>query len=246
MLDSLTRRDFVALAAAASIGARSAASSLDALPHGPPPAGPVVLFQGDSVTDCGRDRTDQAPNSTSALGTGYPLLIASTLLMSQPARGWQCFNRGTSGDKVPDLSARWAVDTLGLKPSVLSVLVGVNDYWRRRTHGYKGTLHDYESALTALLDSTRKALPSIRLVVVEPFVLRTGAVDATWFPDFADRQAAAARVAQRVGATFVTLQATFDTLASTPGPAYWASDGVHPTAAGHAVIAERWRASVRL
>jgi len=246
VIDPLTRRDFVALAAAAGLGAQSATFPRGTSPHEPPPAGRVVLFQGDSVTDCGRDRTDVGPNSTSALGAGYPLLIASALLMAQPAQGWQFFNRGRSGDKVPDLAARWAVDTLRLKPGVLSVLVGVNDYWHRRTHGYKGTVEDYASALAALLDSTRKALPSVRLVVLEPFVLRTGAVDATWFPEFTNRQVTAARVAQRAGATFVALQSTFDRLSATPGPAYWASDGVHPTAAGHAVIAERWRLAVNL
>ena len=41
---------------------------------------PVILFQGDSITDAGRDRTSAAENNASALGGGYPMLAASQLL----------------------------------------------------------------------------------------------------------------------------------------------------------------------
>ncbi|HZS59593.1 MAG TPA: hypothetical protein VFA43_10010, partial [Gemmatimonadaceae bacterium] len=80
-----------------------------------------------------------------------------------------------------------------------------------------------------------------RVVVLEPFVLKTGAVDASWWPEFDVRRAAAARVAQRAGATFVPLQQAFEQAAAKGGPAYWLSDGVHPTPSGHALIADRWR-----
>jgi lysophospholipase L1-like esterase len=79
---------------------------------------------------------------------------------------------------------------------------------------------------------------------MEPFVLQTGHVDATWFPEFDERRAVAVRVAQRVGATFVPLQARFASAAERVDPTYWIADGVHPTPPGHALIAEGWRASV--
>jgi lysophospholipase L1-like esterase len=206
----------------------------------------VVLFQGDSITDCGRDRSRGDPNQAGTLGTGYPLLVASAELAAHPERGLKFYNRGVSGNKIPDLEQRWAVDTLALKPDVLSVLVGVNDFWHKKDFGYPGTVADYETGFAALLQATRQALPSVRLVVLEPFVLRCGAVDASWFPEFDERRAAAARVARRTNATFVPLQARFTELASRASPEYWAADGVHPTAAGHALIAERWRRAVGL
>lgn len=79
------------------------------------------------------------------------------------------------------------------------------------------------------------------LVVLEPFVLRIGAVDASWFPEFDQRRAAVARVASAVDARFVALQDAFNERAAQAGPAALAGDGVHPTPAGHALIAERWR-----
>jgi len=38
----------------------------------------------------------------------------------------------------------------------------------------------------------------------------------------------------------------FDGLARKAAPQYWAADGVHPTPAGHAVIAERCRRAAQL
>jgi lysophospholipase L1-like esterase len=206
----------------------------------------VILFQGDSITDSGRNRTAAEPNTAAALGTGYPLLVAAAALAAHPERGLRFFNRGVSGNTVPDLQQRWDVDTLELRPDVLSILIGVNDFWHTLGGGYTGTVQDYEDQYAALLERTRRALPRVRLVVLEPFVLRCGAVDDRWFPEFDARRAAAARVAQHARATFVPLQAVFDARARTVPPQYWAADGVHPTPAGHAVIAERWRRAAHL
>jgi lysophospholipase L1-like esterase len=208
-------------------------------------AGTVVLFQGDSITDWGRNRAVGDPNVSAALGTGYPLLVASAELAAHPESALKFYNRGVSGNKVPDLEQRWAADTLALKPDVLSVLIGVNDFWHKR-NGYTGTVADYENGYAALLQATRQALPLVRLVVIEPFVLRCGVVDASWFPEFDERRAAAARVARLAHATFVAMQARFTELAARTSPEYWAADGVHPTPAGHALIAEQWRRAVRL
>lgn len=234
----MNRRDFVATTAAL-IGTPSW-QGLGAA------KGTVVLFQGDSITDCGRDRGSAEPNSAGALGTGYPLLVASAVLAAQATRTLRFYNRGISGNKVPDLQQRWAADALDLRPDVLSILIGVNDFWHKLDHGYAGSVQDYEEQYTALLEQTRRALPRVHLIVLEPFVLRCGAVTARWFPEFDMRRAAAARVAARVRATFVPLQSVFNRRTRTSPPEYWAADGVHPTPAGHGVIAAQWRAAAHL
>jgi lysophospholipase L1-like esterase len=241
----VTRREFVVAA--------GAAAGLGALRAGLPGVRPVparadwsvLLFQGDSITDCGRDRTVAEPNRANALGTGYPLLIASRLLGERPEAGLRIYNRGISGNKVPDLDARWQADALDLKPDILSILVGVNDLWHKLNGHYAGTVEEYETGYGALLDRTKQALPGVRLVVLEPFVLRTGAVTDAWFPEFDQRRAVAARVAERAGATFVALHGLFERLSRQAPPAYWAADGVHPTVAGHGVIARAWLEAVR-
>jgi lysophospholipase L1-like esterase len=243
---NLTRRDFATAATALAGAALWPARAIADQPSGARKADTVVLFQGDSITDAGRDRGVAAPNVAGALGSGYPLLVAAAALAAHPDRALRFYNRGVSGDKVPDLEQRWATDALALQPDVLSILVGVNDFWHRLTHGYTGTVEDYEKQYAALLDKTRRALPQVRLVVLEPFVLRCGAVDERWFPEFDARRAAAARVAQGAAATLVPLQAVFDDLSRSVAPTYWSGDGVHPTMAGHAAIAEQWRRAVAL
>jgi len=235
----VTRRDFIAATTTALVAAAR-------WPAPPGPVETVVLFQGDSITDCGRNRANAEPNTAGALGIGYPLLVASAALAAHPDRGLRFFNRGISGNTVPDLQERWAADTLALRPDVLSILIGVNDIWHKLAGNYSGTVQDYENQYAALLAQTRQALPRVRIVVLEPFVLRCGAVDDKWFPEFDARRAVAARVAAQAHATFVPLQAVFDGLARKAAPQYWAADGVHPTPAGHAVIAERCRRAAQL
>src|ERR1043166_7398352 len=110
MAPPLSRRDFVSAPAAPA--ARGAAP----VPWRPPPGadGLVVLFRGDSITDAGRDRQVSEPNLARGLGSGYPLLVAAAALAAHPDRALRFYNRGVSGDKVPDLARRWAADTLAL------------------------------------------------------------------------------------------------------------------------------------
>ena len=242
----ITRREFAVAAASTLAAACTGQPKPEVEPRRADlPVNTRILFQGDSITDAGRDRSSGAqPNVASGLGTGYPLLLAAALLESYPDRRLQFLNRGVSGNKVPDLQARWQEDAIALQPQILSILIGVNDFWHKLSYGYTGTVADFENGYVALLQQTRQALPNVRLVVMEPFVLRTGHVDATWFPEFDERRAVAARVAQRAGATFVPLQARFASAAERVDASYWIGDGVHPTPPGHALIAESWRASV--
>src|SRR5271168_3370837 len=108
----------------------------------------VILFQGDSITDWGRSReAEGVPNDASALGSGggdlgpgYAWLAAVELLTDRPKDGLKIFNRGISGNKVFQLAERWQADCLDLKPDVISILVGVNDYWHTLTSHYEGTV----------------------------------------------------------------------------------------------------------
>ena len=179
------------------------------------------------------------------LGQGYPFHLAGQLLADYALLGLNFYNRGISGNKVPDLEARWQKDCLDLKPDILSILIGVNDLWHKRSGKYDGTPEVYRDGFAALLKKTRQALPDVVFVVCEPFVLRCGAVDDSWFPEFETRRAFAAEAAKGAGAIWVPFQESFDAAVATgTEPAYWAADGVHPTQAGHALMAKTWREAV--
>lgn len=204
-------------------------------------AGDVILFQGDSITDAGRSRDRAAtPNDQPALGSGYAWLAAAELLVDRPQARLQIFNRGISGHKVFQLAERWQADCLDFKPNLLSILIGVNDYWHTLDGKYQGTVEIYERDYRGLLERTRKALPRLKLVVCEPFVLRCGAVNEKWFPEFDRYRAAAQRVAAAFRATFVPFQAMFDQAIKFAPPEHWAKDGVHPSGAGAALMAHTW------
>ena len=206
--------------------------------------GSTILFQGDSITDVGRNRKRNNANEPSGFGGGYPRLIASGLLLDYAAENLKIFNRGISGNKVPDLAARWQKDCYDLKPNVLSVLIGVNDIWHKLNGRYDGTVETYESGYRELLEKTRVKLPGARIIVCEPFVLRCGAVGDKWFPEFTQRLEAARRVATDLLLERVAFQDMFDEAIKVAPPNYWAGDGVHPTLAGHALMAKTWRQTV--
>lgn len=240
----ISRRGFVAGAAAVLTGCQ-ARTSLSAAPFLSAVKGPTVLFQGDSITHSGRsESTDEG--SASSLGYGYPLLIAASLLGSAAGAPMRFVNRGVSGNRSDDLVKRWSADTIDLQPSVLSLLVGVNDYAHMRGGFYHGTVRDFENAYDQLLSEARTALPAAKLIVLEPFLLGVGQVNSSWFSGFTPYRLATRRAAFRANAAFVELQQVFEQLSSEREPSHWSRDGIHPTLAGHCIIAECWRAAARL
>jgi lysophospholipase L1-like esterase len=207
--------------------------------------GDTILFQGDSITDAGRSReTAGTPNLQPGLGNGYAWLAGAELLVTRPEANLKIFNRGISGNKVYQLAERWPADCLDLKPNVLSILIGVNDLWHKLNGKYDGTLEVYENDYRKLLTHTREALPKVKLIICEPFVLRCGAVNDKWFPEFDQYRAAARRVADSFKAAFVPFQAMFDQAVKYAPPEHWAKDGVHPTPAGAALMAHEWLLAV--
>lgn len=206
----------------------------------------VILFQGDSITDAGRDRKQQVANQ--GLGRGYPSVIAAALRSDYPELNLQIHNRGISGNKVPDLAKRWDVDCIAIKPRILSILIGVNDIWHRLAGRYDGTAEVYRDGFTELLQRTKAALPDVTLVVCDPFVLMSGTVKQNkdkWFPEFDTRRKFAKEVSDKAEAIWVPFQKAFDeAVANGTSPGDLAGDGVHPTPAGHQLMADTWRKAV--
>lgn len=204
----------------------------------------VILFQGDSITDCGRSR-----QNLSDLGTGYPGLVASSLGLDHVEK-YSFINRGISGNRIVDLYARIKSDIINLKPDYMSILIGVNDTWHEIADGNGVSTEKYEKIYDMLLTEIKQALPNIKIMILEPFVLKAAATeDCAEVPDRWQRfssdvyehAAAARRLAQKHGCKFIELQKLFDEAANkTDSPSYWLMDGVHPHPAGHELIKREW------
>ena len=112
----------------------------------------TILFQGDSITDCCRNReAAEIPNDPGGLGDGYPMMVAAELLGARSADAPRVFNRGVSGNRIVDLDARIKSDIINLKPNVLSILIGVNDTGHEKAHRNGVAVPKYERVYRCLL-----------------------------------------------------------------------------------------------
>jgi lysophospholipase L1-like esterase len=198
-----------------------------------------ILFQGDSITDCGRDRSQP-----SALGSGYAMMASGFLAALQPALAPECLNRGISGNRTGDLVDRWQEDCLDLEPDVLSLMIGINDVWRRYDRNLPTTVDDFEKNTRTLLEQTTQALPSIKLILMEPFVLPVPDDRRAWREDLDPKLAVVRHLAREFNALLIPLDGIFAAACTQQPPAFWAADGVHPSSAGHALIAKSWLEAV--
>ena len=203
----------------------------------------VILFQGDSITDGGRQRTGMDYNHI--MGQDYAYILAAQIGSQSPQRELVFVNRGQGGDWVSDLAERWRVDTLDLRPALLSILVGVNDTLSSRKPSE--TAEQFEARYDQLLAQTIEALPATRIVLGEPFVLPVGKHKATWDTDRTEigkRQAVVARLANKYHLPLIHYQRAFDQACKLAPAEHWSWDGIHPTYAGHGLMAKEWLRTV--
>lgn len=205
-----------------------------------------ILFQGDSITDAGRIR-----ERLDSLGLGYPSKVASKMGFDKPGE-YEFINKGISGDRVVDLYARIKRDIINLKPDYMSVMIGVNDVWHEldflQNNGVDAV--KYEKIYDMLLSEVLEALPDIKIMIIEPYVLcesgTQGTLDdgtdkyTTFRLEVEKRAQAAKRLAEKYSLVFIPLQKKLDELAKIQPVAYWTPDGVHPTNVGHEFIAREW------
>ncbi|MBQ8163533.1 MAG: SGNH/GDSL hydrolase family protein [Clostridia bacterium] len=197
-----------------------------------------ILFQGDSITDADRDR-----NNNSRLGRGYPLLVEAALGYEEPGK-YEFVNRGISGNRVVDLYARIKNDIINLAPDVMSILIGVNDVWHELGDNPNGVDADkFFKIYSMLIEEVKAALPNIKIMILEPFVLEGCATMDNWeyfSTEVPKRAAMAKKIAKMYDLPFIPLQKGFDELCQKAPSEYWLGDGVHPTAKGHEYIKSQW------
>lgn len=199
--------------------------------------GQKLLFIGDSITDCDRARP-AGEGLFGALGKGYVSLVDGLLQAVYPELGIRVINTGTSGNNVLDLQARWQEDVLDRKPDWLSIMIGTNDVWRQYDTPFIPEWHvyadKYEATLRALVNQTKPFVSN--LVLMTPFYLESNEQDAMR-RTMDEYGAIVKKIAEETGSLFVDTQAAFNEVLQELYAATLAWDRVHPTQAGHVVLA---------
>jgi acyl-CoA thioesterase I len=198
----------------------------------------VVLFQGDSVTDAGRNRTVKK-----SMGYGYAMIAASWFSALYPERKVRFFNRGIGGDRVKDLLERWDEDFVPLAPTWVSLLVGVNNTWRAFDANDPTPPDVFERQYRRLLGRIVTELGA-RLIICDPFLLTVLPGQEEWRLDLNPKIAIVRQLAQEFNAIHVQLDSIFAEASLRRKAKFWLPDGVHPSDTGAALIAQSWLTAV--
>ena len=196
-----------------------------------------ILFFGDSITDCGRDR-DALPGEPRGWGHGYAAMTAEFLRAKYPHLGLQFSNKGVGGNRVYDLEERLERDVLALRPDFVSILIGINDVWRFYDSGVSSPLDEFRDCYERIL--RRLTMAGCEVLLLEPFVLPTSPDRETWREDLDPKIEAIRELADEFALGIVPLDALFENAVRQREAKFWAADGVHPSEAGHALISHAW------
>ena len=199
-----------------------------------------ILFQGDSITDAGRDYRNYFN-----LGNGYPRYAAENLRALFPEKELEFINLGISGNRTDQLFDRLYPDAIALEPDVISILIGVNDVWHRFGANRIATTDEqialnYRTILTELKSKTKA-----KIVMIAPYILDNA--------DFAPIKEALVPVqgiirslAKEFADLYIPLDELFEeALKTQPAPKYYSADGVHPNENGARFIGKIYADAVK-
>lgn len=203
-----------------------------------------LVFQGDSITDAGRN-TERG--SLESIGQGYALICTAKLMAEHPGE-FSAANRGISGNRITDVYSRIKRDLWNLEPDFLSVLIGINDVWHDVVHQNGVEADRFYNVYRMLVAETVERFPHVKMILMEPFLLPGRATNEHYDlmrAETVKRSEAVRKIAEEFGFTFLPLQETFDRACEVCPAEYWIGDGVHPTPAGHQLIADKWLEAFR-
>lgn len=192
-----------------------------------------ILFQGDSITDAGRDRSN-----IHNLGHGYPFYTAKAITELFPNAEFEFIDLGISGNRAENLRDRWTADAVEIQPDVISILIGINDTWHRAAN--KDWMPDsyFEECYRGILERLKKETKA-KIIILEQFLLPVA--DKEFFrADLDPKIQITRKLAREYADVFIPLDGLFAAASVGTAPTEFAADGVHPTAKGAQFIAEQY------
>ena len=198
-----------------------------------------ILFQGDSVTDAGRDRSNPAD-----LGEGYPKFASAMIQDSYPDLDFEFVDLGISGNRTEHLVARLEADFIEVQPDIVSIMIGINDVWHHYAFEFVETTDEqFEKNYRTVLDAI-KSRTSARILMIQPFLLETvDPAKQVLCEELARKQQIIRKLADEYADVYLPLDEVLHT-ETDEKPAYYSADGVHPTPDGACFIGEAYLRAV--
>ena len=206
-----------------------------------------ILFQGDSITDAGRDKDVNEANID--LGGGYVNLIYEKLKVVNP--DIEVLNRGVYGNKTTDMYARWREDTLNIDFDILSILCGINDVGFERRLNTGNDLEKFEFVYDRMLYEVKKFNSGAEIILISPFLFKvrhnddTGGYDIyndweLWDGDIRNEAAIVQSLAKKYGAVSIDAYNYFKKLCKENKPDMYSAVGIHLNGNGSEALAKLW------
>lgn len=198
-----------------------------------------IIFEGDSITDAGKK---YGGGCLQEMGQGYALIVNAYLSARDPEK-YTFDNVGISGSRIVDVYARIKTDCWNRNPDLISLLIGVNDYWHELAAQNGVDAKRFYNVYKMLVEDSMERFPNLQMILMEPFVLPGSATTEHWAAFDSETKLRAEivrKIAQETKQSFLPLQEIFDKACEKAPASYWLGDGVHPTPAGHQLIANAW------
>ena len=198
-----------------------------------------ILFQGDSITDAGRDRRNYHD-----LGNGYPKYAAELIKAAHPDEDIEFINLGIGGNRTDQLFDRLYRDAIELQPDIISILIGINDIWHRYLPEQIATTDEqielnYRSVLRELRTKT-----NAKIIMISPYLLDCEDKENVR-EDLESVFPIIKNLADEYADLYIPLNEHFDeALKSAPSPLYYSWDGVHPNVNGAQFIGKLYAEAI--
>ncbi len=199
-----------------------------------------IVFQGDSITDAGRDKRNYHE-----LGMGYPKFAAAHIRESFPETEFEFINMGISGNRTDQLFDRLYTDAISFEPDIISILIGINDVWHRYAAAkIETTDAQIETNYRAILERLKNQT-NAKIVMLCPFLLDAEDKES-WRPEVDSVIAIVRKLADEYADVYIPLDILFEeALKTQPEPKFYSADGVHPNDNGRAFIGKHYADAVR-
>ena len=198
-----------------------------------------ILFQGDSITDAGRDKRNYHD-----VGPGYPKYASEILVANHPEIDFEFINFGIGGNRTDQLFDRIYADGIAFQPDIISFLIGINDIWHRKNNIYTTDEQfalNYRNILKLVKEKT-----NAKIVILSPYLLKRESTDADAVrEDLKTVLTIVRKLADEFADVYIPLDEHFAVAEPLSEPYFYSNDGVHPNANGAEFIGKLYADAVK-